>query len=586
METRANFILIGLFTITGLLTGLGFFIWLARAEFDRQYAYYDVLFDSVAGLGTAAEVTFNGLAVGQVVDLSLYDGDASRIRVRIEIDADTPINSATVAQLQAQGVTGVSIVSLQSGPSDAPPIEEISRAGAPIIPSERSALQALTEDAPDIVTEVAALLEDLRGFVRPENQDYVTRILNSLESAAGQLELALEDFSTISQNVSEGVSQISEFTGRLEAIGEAVEDTLRAADETLIVVRSAVTEAEVTLGAGTEALTAATGSFAAAEAVFADAQVFLAEELPRLSQDLSETIATVNASIDEVRAEVTAVVRGFGGTGALATARLTEMEETIAQLDQTLVDAQETMAAVESASVSFESLVDGEGAALVADARSTLTAFDATLATLDRIATEDVAAIVTEVRGAVETANRVIDQVGGDITGFTGRLEPLVETGELALIGATQTLRDTSRTLARLEAGLDVAERTLAAAEQTFVGATAVLDVDLGPALADIRSAAAQLEASMSEATADIPEITEGLRVTVARALEVVERVDAAIAAGAPAVQDFATTGLGSFTLFARQGQDLLARMERLVQRVERDPTRFFFGGNPSEFRR
>lgn len=586
METRANYLVIGVFTIMGLLAGLGFFVWLARAQFDRQYAYYDVLFDSVAGLGTAATVTFSGLPVGQVVDLSLYAGDATQIRVRLEVDATTPVNSSTRAQLQVQGVTGVAIVALQTAVQDAPPIEEFSRAGAPLITSERSVLQALTEDAPDIVTEVAALLDDLRGFVRPENQDYVTRILNSVESASGQLELALEDFATISQNVSEGVSQISEFTGRLEAIGAAVENTLLAADETLIVVQRTVAEAEVTLGAGTEALNAATGSFAAAETVFIDAQSFVTGDLPRLSGEVSSAIGAIEAAVNDVRAEVMAVVAGFGGTGALTTSRLTEIEATIAGLDATLNEAQGAINAIESASVAFEALVEGEGGALVSDARATLAAFDTTLATVDRIVAQDVSAIVTDLRAAVGTANRVIDQVGGDISGFTGRFDPLVSTGEETLNAATQTLRDVSGTLTRIEGAMDVAERTLAAAERTFDGATDALETDLGPALTDIRSAAAQLEASMAEATADIPEITEGLRIAVARSLEVIERVDAAVAGSAPAVQGFATTGLAQFTQFARQGQDLLTRLERLTQRIERDPARFFFGGNPAEFRR
>ena len=52
METRANFILIGAFTLFGILGSLGFFLWLAKVEVDRQYAYYDVLFTDVSGLGT------------------------------------------------------------------------------------------------------------------------------------------------------------------------------------------------------------------------------------------------------------------------------------------------------------------------------------------------------------------------------------------------------------------------------------------------------------------------------------------------------------------------------------------------------
>ena len=118
METRANYVLIGACALVGILLGLGFFVWLAKLQIDRQYAYYDVLFDNVSGLSRAADVRFSGLSVGQVVSLDLDDEGSGRVRVRIEVAADTPIHEGATAQLQAQGVTGVSLVSIDRGRSD------------------------------------------------------------------------------------------------------------------------------------------------------------------------------------------------------------------------------------------------------------------------------------------------------------------------------------------------------------------------------------------------------------------------------------------------------------------------------------
>ena len=42
METRANYVLIGACTLLAIMLGLGFFVWLAKFQVDRQYAYYDV----------------------------------------------------------------------------------------------------------------------------------------------------------------------------------------------------------------------------------------------------------------------------------------------------------------------------------------------------------------------------------------------------------------------------------------------------------------------------------------------------------------------------------------------------------------
>ena len=53
METRANYVLIGAFTLAGILGTLGFILWLAKVQVDRQFAYYDIRFESVSGLGAA-----------------------------------------------------------------------------------------------------------------------------------------------------------------------------------------------------------------------------------------------------------------------------------------------------------------------------------------------------------------------------------------------------------------------------------------------------------------------------------------------------------------------------------------------------
>ena len=47
METRANYVLIGAFTLAGILGTLGFILWLAKVQVDRQFAYYDIRFDAV-----------------------------------------------------------------------------------------------------------------------------------------------------------------------------------------------------------------------------------------------------------------------------------------------------------------------------------------------------------------------------------------------------------------------------------------------------------------------------------------------------------------------------------------------------------
>lgn len=103
METRANFILIGVFTLLAIVGTLGFLIWLASVQIDRRYATYGILFDDVSGLDPSGDVGFNGISVGRVIGLRIYEEDASKVFTTVEIDAATPVRANIIAQLQSQG---------------------------------------------------------------------------------------------------------------------------------------------------------------------------------------------------------------------------------------------------------------------------------------------------------------------------------------------------------------------------------------------------------------------------------------------------------------------------------------------------
>ena len=95
METRANFILIGAFTLAAILGTLGFFIWLASVQVDRQYITYGILFHDVSGLGPSGDVLFNGISVGKVIGLAIYEEDASKVFATVEIDSSRRQCAAT-----------------------------------------------------------------------------------------------------------------------------------------------------------------------------------------------------------------------------------------------------------------------------------------------------------------------------------------------------------------------------------------------------------------------------------------------------------------------------------------------------------
>jgi hypothetical protein len=197
METRANYLLIGAFTLAGFFGLLLFFLWFGRIQLDRQYAYYDVIFPTVEGLSNASEVRFSGLPVGQVVDVALDPDGSGQIRVRLEVAAGTPVRTSSVATIESLGVTGVSYVGITSGDAADPLLAVASDDPIPDITSGRSVLQTISEDAPQILNEILAVSQSVSELLGPVNQESVSQILANLEASSGDLQQALADFSSV-----------------------------------------------------------------------------------------------------------------------------------------------------------------------------------------------------------------------------------------------------------------------------------------------------------------------------------------------------------------------------------------------------
>lgn len=102
----------------------------------------------------------------------------------------------------------------------------------------------------------------------------------------------------------------------------------------------------------------------------------------------------------------------------------------------------------------------------------------------------------------------------------------------------------------------------------------------------DLRVAAAQLAAAVEAISADMPAVTGDLREAIAGVNAVVARVDGVVATSGPQITDFTSQGLPDYARFAAEARNLVGQLQRIAQRLERDPARFLLGGQPPDFRR
>jgi hypothetical protein len=71
---------------------------------------------------TGAAVLFNGIRVGEVVDLQLNPDNPREVTAAIAVVAGTPVRTDTRAGLEFQGLTGVPVISLLGGDAGAAPL--------------------------------------------------------------------------------------------------------------------------------------------------------------------------------------------------------------------------------------------------------------------------------------------------------------------------------------------------------------------------------------------------------------------------------------------------------------------------------
>ena len=240
METRASYVLIGAFTILAIFAGLGFFLWLAKVQINKTYTQYDILFAQVPGLSVSSPVRFNGVDVGQVLKIALDRTEQSKVRVRIEVSANTPVRQGTEATLSSQGVTGVGFVGLEGGATDNPRIPVDALTGVAEIPSKDTPVQSLIAGAPDLLKQATSMLESIKKFTTPKNAEHVAQILANLDESSGRLKTVMDDLSQASDSLTAAAESIETFSGKLDGVAQNADAAITDARESLSDVQTAL----------------------------------------------------------------------------------------------------------------------------------------------------------------------------------------------------------------------------------------------------------------------------------------------------------------------------------------------------------
>jgi phospholipid/cholesterol/gamma-HCH transport system substrate-binding protein len=227
METKANYIVTGLFTLAVIVGAFGFVFWVQNTGGSVRIPYRVVFDGSVSGLRTGATVTFDGIQVGEVAQLALDPKDPRKVVALLKLDRGVPVRADTKVGLSFQGLTGLAEVSLAGGAPDAPSL--IAQAGQPpTLFADARATADVTQQARDVLTHIDDMVADNEAALHvslhnietvtttlAENSQRLDKMMAGLETLVGgpdgdgQIGRAVESIRHLADDLDKQTTQFS-----------------------------------------------------------------------------------------------------------------------------------------------------------------------------------------------------------------------------------------------------------------------------------------------------------------------------------------------------------------------------------------
>ncbi len=391
METRANYVIVGIFTLVALMAAFAFIYWTAAIGDRGETSLLRIRIPgSASGLTRGSWVMFNGVKVGDVTRVYIDVSNPTVAIADTQVDRITPITRSTTAVIGIAGLTGQANIEIRGSDKDEPNLfdEAEAKGEVPEIVADPSAVTNLLERAQTIFNRADTVLAQLEGFTKDARGPLTQTVQNAQKFS--------EALARNSDGVDKFLESVAALSDELAGVSGKVDGTLKAAENILKAVDPKKVEAVV---ANVDKFTK---DLAATSSQFDDTVREVRETVASInefSKKTQETLAKVNGVLDgvdpaKVRTTL-ANIEQASRTANAAAADIAKVTEKFAnradQIDQMVTDASQLMSRLNQASVRVDGVLakvdsllgSGQAEGVMSNVNETLKAYKQVADTLN-----------------------------------------------------------------------------------------------------------------------------------------------------------------------------------------------------------
>lgn len=449
METRANYVIVGIFTLVSILAAFAFVYWTAAIGDRGETAQLRVRIPgSASGLGRGSAVLFNGVKVGDVKRVYIDVTNPTVAIADTEIDRLTPITKSTQADIGLAGLTGQANIEIKGADLKEPNLLDEAEASGTIaeITADPSAVTNLLQTAQDIFKRADSVLDQLEGFTK-DVRGPLTKTVENTQKFSDALARNADGIDKFLDSVSKLSVELAGVSGKLDGTLKAAESILKSVDP------DKVTEIVGNVETFTRSLSETSAQF---DDVVAEVKTTVGS-IQTLAKNADGSLKKVDGLLDSVDP---AVVRNAlanidqasrnASAAAADVAKVTEKFGRRAEdIDKIVNDATEIATRLNAASVRVDGILvkvdnllgSGEAEGLAKTATETLKSF----------------------KQVADTLNSRMGEITDGLARFTGQglrdIEALVRDGRRSITRIEGAITDLERNPQRIITGGDGAVR-------------------------------------------------------------------------------------------------------------------------------